>query len=117
MFSQFILRALEGLLYPSLCYACKSEIVSSVHPICISCEYRIRPAFYCLDHTNPVSERLSMLLDYKEASCGFVFAKGGGFYKQICGTLGGFECFVRKQPVSRLSERQWRMLTDRWTIF
>lgn len=77
MFSQFILRALEGLLYPSLCYACKSEIVSSVHPICISCEYRIRPAFYCLDHTNPVSERLSMLLDYKEASCGFVFAKGG----------------------------------------
>jgi competence protein ComFC len=65
------------VLYPSLCYACKSETVSLIHPICLSCEYRIRPALYCLEHRNPVSERLLILLDYKEASSGFVFVKGG----------------------------------------
>jgi competence protein ComFC len=77
MFIQFILSPLQGLLYPSLCYACKSETVSSAQPICLSCEYRIRPALYCLDRINPVSERLSTLFNYEEASCGFVFVKGG----------------------------------------
>lgn len=72
-------KALVSFFFPRFCPACSCEMLSYENPCCLDCQAQLPTTYFESIHRNPVFEKLSPLIQVKEACSLFYFEKDSSF--------------------------------------